>query len=137
MYAAASGGGGYGSECCPLVVDPYTWLALIGGIALATFFLRQLIIGTTFVPPRKKKRDTSSVEEGWQPMAWILSCLESYDPDLRDGGLTELIGSNVKKEEVVEESEVESSCVVDTWRCASGLLEGGVRHLTRPGGVRG
>ena len=30
----------YGSDCCPLVVDPYTWLALIAGIALAAFFLR-------------------------------------------------------------------------------------------------
>ena len=119
------------------MVDPATLLALLAGIALATFFLRQVIMATTFVPPRKKKRDTSSVEEGWQPMAWILSCLESYETDLRDGGLTELIGSNDKNEEVVEESEVESSCVVDTWRCASGLLEGGVRHLTRPGGVRG
>ena len=30
----------YGDQCCPLVVDPSTWLALIAGIALATFFLR-------------------------------------------------------------------------------------------------
>ena len=42
----------YGSECCPLVVDPYTWLALIGGIALATFFLRWPIQhSTTSSPP--------------------------------------------------------------------------------------
>ena len=42
MFGAASSG--YGSKCCPLAVDPYsvcyTWIALIGGIALATFFLR-------------------------------------------------------------------------------------------------
>ena len=125
------------SECCPLVVDPSTLLALLSGIALATFFRRQVILATTFVPPGKKKRDTSSMDSGWQPLAWILSCLESYEPDLSDGGLTELIGSIDMNEEVLEESEVESSCVVDTWRCASRLLEGGVRHLTRPGGVRG
>ena len=34
--------------CCPPVFDPYTLLALLGGIALATFFLRLVIIGTMF-----------------------------------------------------------------------------------------
>jgi hypothetical protein len=42
-----AGSSGYGEECCPPVVDPYTFLALIGGIALATYFLQQLIVGTT------------------------------------------------------------------------------------------
>ena len=28
-------------ECCPPVLDPYTLLALLGGIALTTFFLQQ------------------------------------------------------------------------------------------------
>ena len=34
--------------CCPPVFDPYTLLALLAGIALATFFLRLVILGTTF-----------------------------------------------------------------------------------------
>ena len=38
---------GYG-QCCPPVFDPYTLLALIGGIALATYFLRLVIVTTTF-----------------------------------------------------------------------------------------
>ena len=141
MYAAASGGGG--SECCPLVVDPYTWLALIGGIALATFFLRQIIIGTTFNGRRRKrsldssnslwKRDIPEEEvEGWHPLAWVMAMVDTYEQDF--SSLTKSIGH---EEEEVEESEVEPSCVVDTWRCASELLEGGVKHLTRPGGVRG
>ena len=40
-------------ECCPPVLDPYTLLALLGGIALATFFLQQVIVMTTF--GRKKR----------------------------------------------------------------------------------
>ena len=43
-------------ECCPPVLDPYTLLALLGGIALATFFLQQVITMTMFVPPGRKKR---------------------------------------------------------------------------------
>ena len=38
---------GYG-HCCPPVFDPYTLVALLGGIALATFFLQRVIVGTTF-----------------------------------------------------------------------------------------
>ena len=41
LAGAASGGGG---TCCPSTVDPYAWLALIGGIALATYFLRVAIV---------------------------------------------------------------------------------------------
>ena len=40
LYGAASGG--Y-DGCCPPVVDPYTLLALLVGIALATYFLNVLI----------------------------------------------------------------------------------------------
>ena len=40
LYGAASGGH---DGCCPPVVDPYTLLALIVGIALATYFLNVLI----------------------------------------------------------------------------------------------
>merc|ERR1712045_64483 len=35
-------------SCCPPVFDPYTLVALLGGIALATYFLRIVII-TTFI----------------------------------------------------------------------------------------
>ena len=38
---------GYG-QCCPPVFDPSTLIALIGGIALATFFLRLVIVTTNF-----------------------------------------------------------------------------------------
>ena len=45
---------GYG-QCCPPVFDPYTLLALIGGIALATYFLRLVIINTVFNPPPRRR----------------------------------------------------------------------------------
>lgn len=35
-------------HCCPPVFDPYTLVALLGGIALATYFLRLVIVTTTF-----------------------------------------------------------------------------------------
>ena len=40
-------------HCCPPVFDPYTLVALVGGIALATYFLRLVIITTEF--PMKKR----------------------------------------------------------------------------------
>ena len=39
--------GGYG-ECCPPVVDPYTYLALLAGVALVTWFLQMTIVMTMF-----------------------------------------------------------------------------------------
>ena len=54
MYGSASSG--YESSCCPPVVDPYTWLALISGIALATYFLR-ITITTTLKRKKRRKRE--------------------------------------------------------------------------------
>ena len=50
--------GGYGGECCPLVVDPLSWLALLAGIAVATFLLQQAIVANI---GRRRRRD---VREG-------------------------------------------------------------------------
>ena len=36
------------NDCCPPVFNPYTMIALIGGIALATYFLRIVIITENF-----------------------------------------------------------------------------------------
>ena len=44
LYASASDSYGH---CCPPVFDPYTLVALIGGIALATYFLRIVIVTST------------------------------------------------------------------------------------------
>ena len=56
----ASSSDEYG-HCCPPVFDPYTLVALLGGIALATYFLRLVIITDPNLPPRRRKR---SIEYG-------------------------------------------------------------------------
>ena len=56
-----SNSSGYGDKCCPPVVDPYTWLALIGGIALATFFLQMAIVNN--IPPGRRKRSLQEEDD--------------------------------------------------------------------------
>ena len=43
------------SVCCPHVVDTYTWIALLGAVVLATFFLRLAIVNN--ISRRRKRRD--------------------------------------------------------------------------------
>ena len=56
----ASSSDDYG-HCCPPVFDPYTLVALLGGIALATYFLRLVIITDPDLPPKRRRR---SIEYG-------------------------------------------------------------------------
>ncbi len=49
---ASSGSG----DCCPPVVDPKTWLVLVGFIALATYFLRIEVTMSMLMMARKRKR---------------------------------------------------------------------------------
>ena len=58
-------GGGYGDhgsyssgggDCCPLVVDPLTYAALIGFIGLATYFFREFIAMSMLMMARKRRR---------------------------------------------------------------------------------
>ena len=72
----ASSSDEYG-HCCPPVFDPYTLVALLGGIALATYFLRLVIITDPNLPPRRRKR---SIEYG----KFITTLnLEAKDPRAR------------------------------------------------------
>ena len=51
--------GGYGTyyhDCCPLVIDPKTFLALMSFIALATYFLQQRIINSNLMMPGKRRK---------------------------------------------------------------------------------
>ena len=43
-------------DCCPLVVDPLTYAALIGFIGLATYFFREFIAMSMLMMARKKRR---------------------------------------------------------------------------------
>ena len=51
LLSAGSDLYGYDGDCCPPVVDPYTYLALLTGIALVTWFLQMTIVMTMFMPP--------------------------------------------------------------------------------------
>ena len=43
-------------HCCPPVFDPYTLVALLGGIALATYFLRIVIITDIMMMTRFRRQ---------------------------------------------------------------------------------
>ena len=66
-------------------------------------------------------------------------------PDLQTRwGLNLMNGTRQKREtgyeEFLEPNSIEdggSDCRVGVWRCLSGVLEGGVRSMDRPGGVMG
>ena len=70
-YASPSGGGyghhHHGGDCCPLVVDPMTLCALLGSIALATYFLGNIVIPAEIMPPtpfrafRHKRRGKTTI----------------------------------------------------------------------------
>ena len=64
-YGGSGGGGhssygshssGYGSDCCPPVVDPLTWLALLGFIAAATYLLNEVIAMSMLMMARKRRK---------------------------------------------------------------------------------
>ena len=64
-YSIKTYSGGYGGDhhgafsgsgCCPGVVDPLTMLALVGGIALATYFFEIQIRNSMLMMARKKRR---------------------------------------------------------------------------------
>ena len=42
-------------HCCPPVFDPYTLVALLGGVALATYFLRIVIITDPDLPGSRRR----------------------------------------------------------------------------------
>ncbi len=51
------GGYYYYDQCCPLVVDPLVYIALLSGIGLATYLLRELIPNSALMMARRRKRD--------------------------------------------------------------------------------
>lgn len=53
LYVSSSDDYGH---CCPPVFDPYTLVALLGGIALATYFLRIVIITNPNIMMRMKRQ---------------------------------------------------------------------------------
>jgi len=83
------------SDCCPAVVDPYTWLALVAGIALATYFLRVVIV--VKAPTGRKKRDMgeSYEDEDYEKLQidGVYSGLEEFEEKM------DKLGEGVEDEE--------------------------------------
>ena len=68
-YGGASHGhgsfSGGGDDCCPLVVDPLTYLALMKFLAAATYFFQQLIAMSMLMMAGRKKRSFRDIcQEG-------------------------------------------------------------------------
>lgn len=136
-------------HCCPPVFDPYTLVALLGGIALATYFLRLVIVTTTFT-------GRSLGFESFLGSFNILGKLTD-DPSWMTNILEEILQTY---EEVNNEREESSSsntsisavdtvtsdyenpitnttngrgfCRSEVWHCMSGVLEGGIRYVEKP-----
>ena len=64
--------GGYGDTCCPLVVDTLSWLALLAGIAVATFLLRNTIIANINGKRRRRRREGEKREDILWRGRWVL-----------------------------------------------------------------
>ena len=55
---------GYGSDCCPLVVDPLTFISLLSFVALATYFLQQQIEMSMLMMARRKRETFDFIFKG-------------------------------------------------------------------------
>jgi len=132
---------GYGDKCCPPVVDPYTWLALIAGIALATFFLQMAIVNNIPVGGRKKRSyKEGGEEEDMQNM--ILRSLDQYTSGnstwldifrenmmLNEANWLWIDTSNEDvKDDINDEDpkEDDAVCRTEAWRCLSSVVETGL-----------
>ena len=59
-FLGGSYGGSYSSgygDCCPPVIDPLTYAALLGFLALATYFFERLIAMSMLMMAKRKRRD--------------------------------------------------------------------------------
>ena len=72
-YGHSGSGSGYGDhgsyssgggDCCPLVVDPLTYAALLAFLALATYFFNVLIAMSMLMKKRKKRGIDILIEKG-------------------------------------------------------------------------
>ena len=137
-------------HCCPLVFDPYTLVALLGGIALATYFLRLVIITTTFGRSFGLEGflGLGKFTEDPQWMSNILSEIlkiseevnnEQNEPwsDIEKRSVdtdfdTSLVSSVTRNTTV---SGMPGVCRSEVWSCMSGVMEGGIKYVEKPGDI--
>lgn len=61
-FVSPSAHGGYKLECCPLVVDPLTFVGLLGFVAAATAFLNTVITMNIMMAVVKRSRKRSMTQ---------------------------------------------------------------------------
>ena len=149
-------------HCCPPVFDPYTLVALIGGIALATFFLRLVIINQVF-NGRSLNVFGKNLMQSRKYKIWYNFWSEIFSGKLTDdpSWMTNILEEILQTYEEVNNEREESSssntsisavdtvtsdyenpitnttngrgfCRSEVWHCMSGVLEGGIRYVEKP-----
>ena len=138
-------------HCCPPVFDPYTLVALLGGIALATYFLRLVIVTTTFTG-RSFGLDFEGLIglgkfiEDPQWMSNILSEILKINEEVNNEQVEQF--SDIEKRSVDTDTSLLSSvtrnstesgmrgvCRSEVWSCMSGVMEGGIKYVEKPGDI--
>ena len=136
-------------HCCPPVFDPYTLVALLGGIALATYFLRLVIVTTTF--GRSFGLDFKGflgLGKYTEDPQWISNVLSEI-LEISE----EVINEQIEPFNVIEKRDVDTDydtsllssvtrnstvsgmpgvCRSEVWSCMSGVMEGGVKYVEKP-----
>ena len=133
-------------QCCPPVFDPYTLVALLGGIALATFFLRQVII--VVMPGRSFDSGffgigTLTDDPNWltNTVSDIFEIIEEVNKDESEESIekrsidtdydTSLsLLSSVNRNNTG--SGMPGVCRSEVWSCMSGVMEGGIKYVEKP-----
>ena len=140
-------------HCCPPVFDPYTLVALLGGIALATYFLRLVIVTTTFTG-RSFGSDfgeyfgLGKFTENPSWMTNILSEILEINEEVNreesdqfrdikrrslDTDNSPNILSNVASNSTG--AGLPGVCRSEVWSCMSGVMEGGIKYVEQPGDI--
>merc|ERR1711971_36924 len=128
--------GGYG-ECCPPVVDPYTYLALLAGIALTTWFLQMTIVMTMFEKRRKRSSEKDMV------MMRFRRDVHTQRPDMTVYDLMSGVMRDILDEDGDDDTEdiqkgfqddfkteikTQRPCVAQLWTCLTEVLVQVVNH---------
>ena len=110
--------------CCPPVVDSSTWLGVVGGIAVVTFFLRQQI---TMGKRRRKRAVQETQGDNNVPRENSATYYYKVRKTVGDKLIPEEDFEFMKEEKHIEDIGGAGDCRLELWRCLSGSIEDGVR----------
>ena len=138
-------------QCCPPVFDPYTLVALLGGIALATYFLRLVIVTT--IMGRSFGSGFFGLENLTEDPHWMSNIIseilelneEVNNEESEEIGEIEKRSFETKYEFSLNTTSSAASnstgagmsgvCRSEVWSCMSGVMEGGIKYVEKPGDI--